>query len=221
MTIHSEIFHKFIAGHERALPFLPIVHTTTVTRFGEILQTNKLRLTVCKYYKKKLLYMFYGKPAYRLRRGSDDLITRLLADAAVCFVLNAIKGPDMHRAFALDTGASFGHRYDDYLPQGVSIDDFEIAANPDTVAKLVKAFFGENEKYVNGSSRRDIKISALDRVSEVYNAIASSTVSPFDERACTCELQYDAELEINKDLTHTVVMPDVLFGERQVQKKMK
>jgi hypothetical protein len=165
--------------------------------------------------------MFYGKPSYRLRRGSDDLITRLLADAAVCFVLKTIKLPDMHRAFALDTGASFGHRCDDYLPQGVAIADFEIAANPETVAKLVTAFFGENEKYVNGFSRRDIKISALDRVSEVYNAIASSTISAFDERACTCELQYDAELEINKDSIQTVVMPDVLIGEKRVREKMK
>jgi hypothetical protein len=58
MTIHNEIFREFIAAHERALPFLPIVHTTTVTRFGEILQDNKLQLNLCKYYKKSSCICF-------------------------------------------------------------------------------------------------------------------------------------------------------------------
>jgi len=209
-----------MARHEAALPFLPGVHTTNGSSFNEILQYNKLRLKVCTYYQKPLLYLFYGKPAYRLQRGSN-LSTRLSGDAAVCFVLNTTKLPDMHRAFALDTGASFGNRYDDYLPQGVSIDDFEIAANPVSVAKLVKAFFDENERYVNGSAKESIKFSPLDVVSDVYKAIASSTVSTFDDRACTCELQYDAELEINKDTIHTVVIPDMLFGETRIQKKMR
>jgi hypothetical protein len=140
----------------------------------------------------------------------------------VCFVLNTTKLPNVHRVFALDTGASIGKRYADYFPRGVSIDDFELDADCNSGAKLVKAFFHKNEKYLRGVVKSNIRISGLDIVSDVYKGILSTTVSrSFDERACTCELQYAAELEINRESVHSIVLPDVMNGEPRFKEKMK
>jgi hypothetical protein len=183
MTSNNEIFRKFIRNHRPALPVLPAVHITWGKNINSILQTNKLKLNT-----DNLIYLFYGKPAYRLKRGSN-LATIFLGDAAVCFVLNTMKLPKLHRVFALDTGASFGKRYDDYFPGGISIDDFELDANCNSGAKLVKAFFHDNEKYVNGVVKSGITVTGLDVVSDAYKGILSTPVSSsFDERACTCEL---------------------------------
>jgi hypothetical protein len=158
MKTPNKLFRQFVEWHEPTLPILPAVHITWGTNVGTILETNKLHLTVCKYYKKELIYLFYGKPAYKLRRDTS-LTTRLLGDAAVCFVLNTNALPNIHRVFALDTGAAFGNRYDDHLPGKVSIDDFEMEAHCNSAAKLVSAFFGSNEKYVDGVAKNDIEVS--------------------------------------------------------------
>ena len=220
MKTPNTIFRQFVERHEPALPILPAVHITWGTNVSTIIDTNKLHLTWCKYYKKDLIYLFYGKPAYKLRRDASPT-TRLLGDAAVCFVLNTNELPNMHRAFALDTGAAFGNRYNDNLPGKVSIDDFEMEAHCNSAAKLVSAFFGNNEKYVDGIVKSEIEISGLDVISDAYKAIATTVVSTeFDERACTCELQYAVEIELNKDSVRCIVMPHIMGGERWVQEKM-
>jgi hypothetical protein len=77
-------------------------------------------------------------------------------------------------------------------------------------------------KYVNGDVESDIRISGVDVVSDAYRGILTAPVSnSFDERACTCELQYDAELEINRESVHSIVIPDRMYGEKPVQAKMK
>jgi hypothetical protein len=126
----------------------------------------------------------------------------------------------MHRVFALDTGAAFGNRYDDHLPGKVSINDFEMEAHCNSAAKLVSAFFGNNEKYVDGIAKGDIEISGLDVISDAYKAIATTVVSTeFDERACTCELQYEVEIELNKDSVRSIVMPHVMGVNGGFKKK--
>jgi hypothetical protein len=58
-------------------------------------------------------------------------------------------------------------------------------------------------------------------ISDAYKAIATTVVSTeFDERACTCELQYAVEIELNKDSVRCIVMPHIMGGERWVQEKM-
>jgi hypothetical protein len=146
-----------------------------------------------------------------------------MGDATVCFVLNVNKLPDAHRVFALDTGASFRNRYDGYfLGGGVSIDDFKLDPNDNSAAKLVSAFFGKNKNYFRGNAKPNIRISGLDIISDVYRAIATADVSDsFDERARTCELQYEVDLEINNDSLYTIIMPDRLWGDKRCKKKMK
>ena len=217
MISANSIFRQFIENHEPAMPLLPAVHTTWGAKVITILATNRLMLKPCDNYKMDLVYLFYGKPVYKLvRDGNPTTIVR--SDAAVCFVLNTDKLPKAHRIFALDTGAWFKNRYNEFLGGQLSINDFEMETDCNSAAKLVTAFFGQNQEYVLGRSKSEITIRGLDVVSDTYKAIASAAASGnFDERACTCELQYAVELELDEASVRTVIMPDIFSGDELVQ----
>jgi hypothetical protein len=74
MPTNSEIFREFVRGHKPALPILPAVHIARGVNINEIFATNKLRLTLCKNFNKELVYLFYGKSAYRLKSDSDPCL---------------------------------------------------------------------------------------------------------------------------------------------------
>lgn len=168
-------------------------------------------------YQKDICYLFYGKPAYVVRKG-DDHPSKVIGDAAICFVLNLANCPDLYRIFAFDTGAFFGKRYDEYMPRGVSIDDFELSADRCNAAKIVGAFFGTNEGYYDGNTRHDIPISNLDFVSQTLVNMARSTISDsFDERCCSVELQFDCDIKLAPGVLQTIVMPTVIAGEHEVR----
>jgi hypothetical protein len=76
MPSNNEIFREFIRSHQPAEPMLPAVHITWGSKINNILETNKLVLN-----EENLLFLFYGKPSYRLKRGSN-LTTLLEGDAA-------------------------------------------------------------------------------------------------------------------------------------------
>lgn len=209
-------FVDFIEGHAPATPVLPLVHTTNVVAFDQIMKSDEISLSFCKYYRKDLSYFFYAKPTYKLRRG-ESLATRLLGDAAICFVLDAHTMPEPLRTFALDTGASFGGRYDDLLPNGVGIEDFELPPTVRACAQLVTAFYGDNRSYYDGIMKSALPTSALDRVSEVISSIGKSVASQaFDERACSCEIQFDVAISLKTCKIETIVMPAVLYSEPEV-----
>jgi hypothetical protein len=214
-------FAQFIENHKATLPILPAVHSTNVNNFGKIIDAGILTLSTCPCYNEDILYCFYGKPAYKITRAVEAA-TRLLGDATVSFVFDLSSLPTPHRSFALDTGASFGHRYDEYLPNGVLMEDFALPVATGSISKFVTAFFGDNKNYFVGRARRDISPAALDRVSESYEAIIQAAVSlNFDDRACTCELQFTEPISMHSARLMTIVVPDRLYDDVEVRKKIK
>lgn len=199
------------------MPILPAVHTTNVTSFSEIIERDSIKLTLCKYYKKDLLYFFYGKPSYKVT-GRSNTATRILGDAAITFVFDISTLPKFYKSFALDTGASFGSRYDRLLPKGLSIDDFVMGSDPAELASYVTRFFGGNQNYFVGEHEMGDRPNALDSVSNAISDIAKSVSSiDLDERACTCEIQLDSPISFRKAKLITIVMPGQVFDEREVK----
>jgi hypothetical protein len=196
---------------------LPAVHVTSVTAFGSVLEEGVLNLHQCKFYKEDLCYFFYGKPAYRIRSGGDAA-TRILGNAAVCFLFDLSLMPRVHRAFAFDTGAYFGERYDDFLPDGMKMDDFGLPSDCKWLGRLVSTFFGKNEDYYRGEPKPRIAPPALDRASEVYKSVIQcATSAVFDDRACTCEIQFNEPISLEGNGLLAVVIPDQLFDDPEVR----
>jgi hypothetical protein len=138
----------------------------------------------------------------------------MLADACVCFVFDLATMPAAYRGFPLDTGAFFDHRYDLYLSSGITIKDFGFPASAGALSKIVAAFFANNENYFLGKVRPDVSPSTLDLVSQAYHAIVQLPVATnFDDRASTCELQFNQPIELTSVKLLTVVMPRNLYSD--------
>jgi hypothetical protein len=211
LTKSPNRFAAFIKRHPADQPKLPAVRTTNVVGFGKILDARELRPN-----EEGLLYFFYGKPSFKIPKR-HSVPTRILGDAAVCFVFDLTTLPEIHRIFALDTGAYHGKRYDNYLPNGVLLSDFELPIHPETLQQLVSAFFGSNVNYYEGVAKESLKLDALDRASEVYANIVRSAVSELDERACTCELQFKQSILLSTARLVTVIIPSRLWDEAEVK----
>lgn len=211
-TLNRDRFVKFIRAYSPASPLLPAVQITNVDAFGKIASTGVMNLN-----ESGKLYFFYGKPSYRLPKASS-MPTKVLGDAAVCFVFDLSTLPDLHKVYSFDTGGFFAQRYDDYLPTGVAMADFELAPEHQILAQTVAAFFGSNRNYYAGTVKAGLTIPALDRASEVYAGLIRSSVSEhFDERVCTCELQFDRSISVPNVSLLTIVLPDVLYDDLEVQ----
>jgi hypothetical protein len=206
-------FIAFVKQHVAVAPLLPAVRITNVVGFDKIVEVRELVLS-----EEKLLYFFYGKPSYKIPK-KYSVPTKLMGDAAVCFVFDLLSLPELHKVFAFDTGAYYGERYDKYLPNGLQIADFELPAEHQTLLQLVTAFFGDNRNYYNGVAKNDLAIPALDTASEVYAAIIRSSVSEdFDERSCTCELQFDKPISLSTAKLITIIMPGLAYDDPEVKR---
>ncbi len=102
------------------------------------------------------------------------------------------------------------------------MEDFRLPNDCEWPAKLVAAFFGKNNNYFVGQPKKDVNLSALDRASEIYRSMMQTVVSVnFDDRACTCELQFNTSISIETARLLTIVMPDRLCEEPEVKEKLK
>jgi hypothetical protein len=211
-TQNSTRLAKFLGQHTLEAKLLPVVRTATVNAFDAVMDHRLLILN-----QDNLLHFFYGKPSYKLSNNSD-MPSRFLNDAGVCFVFDLKSLPPLHGLFALDTGAFRDKRYDNFLPNGVVLADFELPLEHESLPRLVAAFFGSNENYYEGIARDGLKISPLDRASEAYaNIIRSSVIDHLDERACTAEIQLNVPVDIARAKLLTVVLPGRLYEDPEVK----
>ena len=101
------------------------------------------------------------------------------------------------------------------------MEDFALPVATESLSKFVTAFFGDNENYFAGRARRDISPPALDRASESYRDIIQAPVARnFDDRACTCELQFKEPISMHSARLMTIVLPDRLYDDSEVREKL-
>ena len=87
-------FRKLIAVQKPAAGGLPFVHTSDGLGLRSILREGELQTEPCPVFDDEpLLYLFYGRPAYRV--NSQVLSSAIDAYAPVCFILRpgSVKAP--------------------------------------------------------------------------------------------------------------------------------
>jgi hypothetical protein len=126
--------------------------------------------------------------------------------------------PTIKNLFAIDTGAYFNNRYDEFIPTGLSVNDFALPPNKDIPARMVRAFFKTNGQYYDGILRSDLDISPLDQISQAILNLSRTVASDkFDERVASFELQFDKELDLTTCRIISLVMPAPLFDAPEVK----
>lgn len=215
----SEEFRKLVAEQSPAEGEMPFTHVSDGLGFRSILQTGELCPEPCPVFDEEpLLYLFYGRPAYRV--NSQRLSSAIDAYAPVCFILrpNGVDPPK--RIFPFDSGAFQGDRFVEAMHRKMILDDFALDADLQSPLKLIALFFGDQDKYYKNVPLQRVEIPPLSFEALSYHGLITSRhENAFDERISSIEVQSDRPLRLATSV-EAVVLPDA-FAVEPVLKQLE
>lgn len=202
---------------------LPLIHTTRCELFSCIVANNELRsLEPCDVFNEHLIYLFYGRPAYKHQLGDEP--AAVLDPCPVCFVFKRhTVGNPPKRIFACDTGAIHFGKFENLLSRA-DRDAMELAPSIDSARQLVSWMFGSNGKYLLGDAISPAPTGiAPGSVAAKYHELLTSPASlkkrP-DDRRSAIEIQLDSPVPIGGRLDY-VILPNPKLGEPGVREKIQ
>ncbi len=213
----SDDFRKFVNQNSPAAGELPLTHVTDGLGFRGMLDTGALRPEPCSVFNEEpLLYLFYGRPAYRV--NSQRLSSAIDAYAPVCFILrpNCIAAPK--RVFPFDSGAFHGERFIEAMHLKMLLEDFALDPDLQAPLKLIGLFFGDRDRYYRNLPLQDVTIPPLSFEALSYHILITSRhENAFDERISAIELQAHTSLDLST-AAEAVVLPDAFATDDVMQR---
>jgi hypothetical protein len=209
-------FKRFVQTVEPAEPSLPLTHLTDAYRFEETRLSDGLQPRVCKVFGEPLLYLFYGRPSYRVHL--DEEPTGLDHYLPVCILFRNASMPSPKRIFPFDSGAFYKGLYSNAVHRDMGLDDFSLEAHPSTPGRIVSLFFGSVEAYFLASPTPVSTLPVTEFEARSYAAlIASQLRSNTDDRGSAIELQIDVEVRLS-DCAEAVVAPGPLLDSPDIKR---
>lgn len=185
---------------------LPLFHSCDGFTFRKILESKKLLPSKCVVFKnEKLLYLFYGRPAYK---NSDPLSHKLGHLLPTAFILKNSIGIGGKRIAPFDTGAFKRGLFEKYMHPKMQIEDFLLSPGVDGIRKTISYFFGSNEKYYIGEPKSELNCDSMDFEIRAYHSLINGVVpEEADDRKASIEIQLDHEICLSKDTVQAVICP--------------
>lgn len=183
---------------------LPLTHITDGYSFRDVMASEALAPGPCGIFGGNLLYLFYGRPAYRAAtqlesNGSD-------AYWPVCFVMEP-DAASASRIYPFDSGAFHHRRFDRFMYHKMMKEDFELDPDPETPGKLVRLFWQDERSYFNADGTSGFAPGTFEFEAKAYQALIHDVGrAPFDERNSAIELQVDAPVDLQGN-TIAVILP--------------
>lgn len=205
-------FQQFLLEHEPAGRQLPLTHCTSGGVCFDILAELAVRPKPCAVYESELLYLFYGRPAFK---PLQDLgASTLLETSPVCLVLDPGVVASAVRILPFDSGGF--ERYRDFVGPNLKREDFELSPDPTTPQRLIKAFFDTPRKYFEQQQRSPFSIPASQRAAAAFGRlIADPSIADDDDRRSTIEVQLDSPISLRTALK-AIIAPSALLDDEVV-----
>lgn len=192
------------------------MHLTHCTSGGtciDILAELVIKPKRCEVYDADLLYLFYGRPAFKPLAGLPP--SSLTETAPVCLVLDPAVIADAVRIMPFDSGGFA--RYGAQIGPELKLGDFELEPKADTPLKLVAAFYETTRRYYEQAHREDLAIPISEREAAAYRRlIADGSIADDDDRRGTIEIQLAGPLSLPGAL-RALIAPAVLLDDPAVQ----
>jgi hypothetical protein len=206
-------FADFAAMGPAATPFLPVVHTTDWMVFRNLMEVDPvLKNEACPVFNEDLLYLFYGRPCYRMHADVEP--TSLSAFFLISIVFEAASIGALHRMFPFDTGAFARGLYRSGLHPKIQALDFQLGPTLQAAAQAVGTFFGTNKRYFNGKVRDDLLFGGRDVEVQSFLAIARTPGrTAMDDRRSTIEIQLSRSIDIRRANVAAVILPEELLDD--------
>jgi hypothetical protein len=193
-------FSDYIEMHPPAAAELPLVHTTEYFRLPSIQASNTLQTNTCTVFKEPILYLFYGRPAYRDSFQINP--TRDVGLYPVCFVFRpgtALK--KVKRIYPFDTGASQDGLYEPEVSRTNALVAYRVKEVVDSARRIVKCFFETNEQYLSNKTKAGLAFASTEPDAESYYRLINGGGNPdCDDRCSAVEIQIATSLDLRDDL---------------------
>jgi hypothetical protein len=217
--------NKFVCQQPPADGILPFVHITRAYRFDQILDENQLRPSYCDFFKKKLTYLFYGRPAYRAKDGNN---ARLEFEWPIILVFDPHKLGALDRVYPFDTGAFELKVYQDFFDKDSQISDFELTPSLDVIRSFVGTFYLNHGEYYQGRSRRNVDIPPrqfeaqgileMSRIPGVQGTRSRAGIR--DERSSALEAQTRHSIKLSNALL-ALIIPEPYLDDNDVKNALE
>ncbi len=195
---------------------LPFFHTCDAFFFRSILTEKKLIPTKCNVFENEnLLYLFYGRPAYKSSNLTSSRLNSLLP---VSFILRSDFTEKIKRITPFDTGAFQRGLYKDYIHPGMQVDNFFLTPNKEAIKKTISYFFDTNEAYFMGRATNNILYDPIDfEIESYYNLIKGVAQSAVDDRKATIEVQLECDFRLTFSSVEAVILPQNFLSSKVVE----
>lgn len=184
-------------------------HVTSAYAWMKILNSGVCGLELCDVFREELLYLFYGRPAFRLQ---DEERGKPGSSPVVLLFDNDIVG-NGRRIFPFDTGAFQLKMFKHQIHPRMQLADFEMLCNGESPRRHVAALFGSNKNYLSTSPKSTKEIqnfSGYYEVQAVINIISQPPRERTDDRVMAVELQVGSPIETSSGQLKAVIYPSEL-----------
>jgi hypothetical protein len=208
---------EFLSATTPTAERLSLVHCTTVGSGLTLLEKGALNPTPCPLYEADLLYLFYGRPAYKPAATVGP--SGILDLAPICLILDPQLLDSVVRALPFDSGGF--SRYEALIGPGLSRSDFELSGDPSLPLRLVRAFYQTNRNYYDQvPTTREADIPVAHRTARALaRLIADPAIRNVDDRCGTIELQFRGAIPLAAAL-QAVVAPAAMLDDAEVLKAL-
>jgi hypothetical protein len=223
---HAETrFARFIAGQDLADGTLPLVHTTRAYSFDEMLEDEGLEPAECPIFRQKILYLFYGRPAYRAKDGRN---ARLEFEWPIIFIFDPDKIGSISRVFPFDTGAFEMKLYLDFFDERSQISDFSVDPSVDSARKIVKTYYTDHNEYYTGYSRKNVELPNRQFEAQGVHELSrlpgeqgrKSAFAERDERSSAIEFQISHPIDF-RDALKALVLPEPYLDDPDIKNALR
>lgn len=199
-------------------PALPFIHTTISLNFINCVRNGKLRPSRCRVFKEPLIYLFYGRPAYRVEL--EERPSQLYSSLPVCFIFKPNCISALKRIYPFDSGAFTRGLYKDHISGKFTLDDFAMDCMPEVPQHIVGAFFHSNRGYYLGNPK-PISIPFTEFSTRAYfSLITDKGYREVDDRRSTIEIQCNRAINLSRDTIEAVVLPRAFLDEEELVERI-
>jgi hypothetical protein len=169
-------------------------------------------------FEEPLVYLFYGRPAYRSRRGATPDTSIQLCP--VCFIFKSALIPtEPARIYPFDTGAAKQGRFAPHV-QATDTEAFALHPTLTCVQRFVRTFFETNGNYFLGRPSKVLNLPPGGSAAASYfSLISTAGPADYDDRRSAVEFQYRAQIPLAGFLW-AVVLPIPFLEDNDIRRTL-
>jgi hypothetical protein len=194
---------------------LPLVHTTLCESFREIASEGSLSPRLCSVFGEPLVYLFYGRPSFRSRKGGSPSTS--ITHCPICFVFKPYSlASRIARVFPFDTGAAANGLFMPHIQRN-SIAEYYLGDCIEVAQRLTHLLFGSNKQYFLGEAKQLLNLpDASEEVLRYLSLVSVEGETAFDDRRSAIEIQSRDHLSL-RDTLMAVILPLAFLEDPRIR----